>query len=159
MSQTNPVFQIQAIGKVQRDQEQITARIDPIYRAALKGLEGFSHVIVYWWADRFDSTDFRQTLQVPLPYASDVEAGVFACRSPIRPNTLMSTVCEIIHVDHDNGHLLIKNIDAFHDTPIIDLKPYFPIVDRVQEVRIPYYAADWPQWMPADGIGLMEGES
>jgi len=54
---------------------------------------------------------------VPLPYAGAREAGVFACRSPLRPNLIMTTVCRILAVDEAQGTVQIENIDAFDGTP------------------------------------------
>ena len=132
--------------------------IDAPYRPALKELGTFSYVIVFWWAGRFDNAEQRSVLVTPLPYADGVEAGVFACRSPERPNLIMTTVCELKGVDQKNGVVKVNNIDAFEGTPVVDIKPYYPITDRVQDAHIPEYLADWPQWLPDEGIGLMPHE-
>ena len=52
--------------------------------------------------------------------------------------------------------MTIANIDAYDGTPIVDLKAYFPVCDRVQEVRIPAWLGDWPDWMPDEGLGFYE---
>lgn len=151
-------FLIEAIGSVHRANGEVTVAIDPRYRPALQGLDTFSHVIVYWWADRFDTPDCREMLVVPLPYAEDREAGVFACRAPVRPNLIMSTVCAIEAVDVENGTVRVGDIDAVAGTPVLDLKAYFPVMDRVEHAHISPYLAGWPEWVPPEGIGLMEGE-
>ncbi len=150
-------FQVTPVGKIQRQNDRIFVQIDDSYRPALKGLDTFSHVIVHWWAERFDQPDIRQTLVTPLPYAANREAGVFASRSPVRPNLIMTTVCKILKVS--DSAVEIANIDAFDGTPVLDLKPYFPVVDRVQDAHISADLVGWPEWMPETGIGLMEGES
>jgi len=91
------------IGRVVRDAGTTGVRIDPPYRAGLRELGGFSHVLVLWWAGRYDDEDHRRTVVVPLPYAEDREAGVFACRSPARPNPVMTTVCAVESVDEETG--------------------------------------------------------
>ncbi len=48
----------------------------------------------------------------------------------------------------------IADIDAYDGTPLVDLKAYFPVCDRVQEARIPEWLAGWPEWMPEEGLGL-----
>ncbi|NLT54175.1 MAG: SAM-dependent methyltransferase [Actinomycetales bacterium] len=147
------------IGRVVRDAGTTGVRIDPPYRAGLRELGGFSHVLVLWWAGRYDDEDHRRTVVVPLPYAEDREAGVFACRSPARPNPVMTTVCAVESVDEETGVVRLGALDAFDDTPVVDLKPYYGVTDRVRSPRIPDYLVGWPEWFPEEGIGLMPDES
>jgi len=51
----------------------------------------------------------------------------------------------------------LRNIDALDGSPVLDLKAYFPVVDRVQDAHIPGYLTGWPEWLPESGIGLEEG--
>ncbi len=158
MTHDKETFVIHPIGAVAREDNRVTVKINAEYRQALKGLETFSHVIVYWWARQFDAPEGRGVLVVPLPYAHEREAGVFACRAPVRPNLIMSTVCEVVAVDAEKGTVVINNIDAFDGTPIIDLKAYFPVMDRVKDAHISPDLVGWPEWIPEEGIGLMDGE-
>jgi len=48
----------------------------------------------------------------------------------------------------------VSDIDAYDGTPIVDLKAYFPVCDRVKEATIPEWLSNWPEWMPEQGIGL-----
>ena len=50
----------------------------------------------------------------------------------------------------------MADIDAYDGTPIVDLKAYFPVCERVKEAHIPEWLADWPEWMPEEGLGLYE---
>ena len=84
--------------------------------------------------------------------------GVFATRAEYRPNPIGLTVVEILEINHESGIIKVKNIDAFDKTPIIDLKAYFPVCDRVQEAKIPSWITGWPEWFPDDGMGLWDGE-
>lgn len=151
-------FQVYPIGMICRNGDSIEVRIDTPYRPALKALDTFSHVIVHWWAQNYDDPQYREVLVTPLPYAEGHEAGVFACRAPVRPNLIMTTVCQILAVDEANGVVRIQNIDAFDGTPVIDLKAYFPVVDRVKEAHISSYLVGWPEWLPDEGMGLMPEE-
>jgi tRNA (Thr-GGU) A37 N-methylase len=45
-------------------------------------------------------------------------------------------------------------MDAFDGTPVLDLKGYFPVCDRVKDVRIPEWTEGWGEWMPDEGLGL-----
>lgn len=155
----NLSYQVIPLGVVQRTQDEVTLLIEPPYRPALRALEHFSHVMVLWWADRFDSPEYRQTMQCDPPYAPGHTCGMFATRSPIRPNPLMMTTCKLLEVDEAEGVVRLVDLDAIDGTPILDLKAYFPVCDRVQAATIPDWLEGWPEWMPEDGIGLEEGEA
>ena len=80
--------------------------------------------------------------------------GVFATRAEYRPNPIAMTTCKMINVDEGMGFIEVVDIDAFDETPIVDLKAYFPVCDRVKEARIPEWLFDWPEWLPEKGLGL-----
>jgi tRNA-Thr(GGU) m(6)t(6)A37 methyltransferase TsaA len=148
------MYQMQAIGTIRRDGEGVQLEIDEVYRPALKQLEHFSHVMVFWWADRFDNEEHRQLLQSRPPYAEEHLTGVFATRAPYRPNPIALTTCKLLGSDEETGVVRVANIDAHDGTPIVDLKAYFPVCDRVQEAHIPAWLSDWPEWMPEEGLDL-----
>ena len=148
-------LRIQPIGAVRRTpSDETSVEIDAPYRSALKQLDLFSHVIVLWWADRSDNPAMRKTLQCNPPYATEHTTGVFACRSEYRPNPIAVSTCEIVAVDEPAGIVRLRNIDAMDGSPVLDLKAYFPVVDRVRAARIPGYLVGWPEWLPESGIGL-----
>lgn len=147
------------IGTIRRSEGEVHLEILEPYRPAMKQLEHFSHVMVFWWADQFDDDEYRGIMQCEPPYASGHVTGMFATRSPIRPNPIMMTTCKMLAVDQESGIARIADIDAFDGTPIVDLKAYFPVCDRVKKSRIPEWLSDWPEWMPEEGIGLEEYES
>jgi tRNA-Thr(GGU) m(6)t(6)A37 methyltransferase TsaA len=157
-TQKAETYHIFPVGYVRRENGRTALDILPAFTPALKELERFSHVHVIWWFSRFQDDMYRQVTQSEhAPYEAPV-LGVFACRSPVRPNPIGLTTAEILHIDHDAGRVDIANIDAFDGTPILDLKAYFPVSDRVQHVRVPHWASDWPQWLPEEGLGLDPSE-
>jgi tRNA-Thr(GGU) m(6)t(6)A37 methyltransferase TsaA len=162
MSEEKPsqreTYQVQPIGTIRRNGDEIRLEIDAAFRPGLKQLELFSHVMVFWWAELFDNEESRAMLQLQPPYAEDHVTGVFASRSPFRPNPIMMTTCKLLGMEKEQGSLVVADIDAFDGTRLVDLKAYFPVCDRVQEAHIPEWLSDWPEWMPEDGIGLEEGE-
>ena len=137
-----------------RRDEQVTLHIDAPYRPALAHLEDFSHVIVLWWVTGHDNPESREITRCELPYAPGVEAGVFACRAEYRPNPIGVTVCPIVDVDETFGRVTVADIDAFDGTPVLDLKPYIGVTDRVREVEAPAWFDGWPEWLPDEGLGL-----
>ncbi|MEA4909593.1 MAG: SAM-dependent methyltransferase [Chloroflexi bacterium] len=146
------------IGSVRRQGDSLRLIIEPDYRPGLTGLEHFSHVIVLWWAGQVLDTQYRHVLQTRPPYAEEHVTGVFACRAEYRPNPIAMTVCKLDSLDEQAGILKVANIDALDGSLILDLKPYFPVCDRVSQASIPEWLAGWPEWMPEEGIGLYDGE-
>ncbi len=148
-------IKIQPIGMVRRG-KKLTVEIDEKYRPALKTLGKFSHVIVLWWAHGLDNEEYRNLLQTDPPYAPEHTTGVFATRAPYRPNPIGFSVCPISNVDEEKGIVTVTDIDAVDETPVLDLKAYFPVCDRVRSAHIPEWLSDWPEWMPDEGIPLEE---
>jgi tRNA-Thr(GGU) m(6)t(6)A37 methyltransferase TsaA len=147
-------FEVSPIGYVRRNGGRTYLEILEDYVPALKELEHFSHVQVFWWFSEFDDEMFRGVTQSDqAPYEAPV-LGVFACRSPVRPNPIALTTAKILKVDHEQGVVDIANIDAYDGTPLLDLKAYIPSSDRVKGVSVPQWCADWPEWMPEEGLGL-----
>jgi tRNA-Thr(GGU) m(6)t(6)A37 methyltransferase TsaA len=151
-------YHIRPIGAVPRMDEGIYLEIGEPFRPGLRQLDHFSHVMVMWWANQFDDPEWRQNLQCRPPYAEEHVTGVFATRAPYRPNPIALTTCKLLAVDEGRGLVQVADIDAFDQTPIVDLKAYFPVCDRVVEAHIPSWLSDWPEWMPEEGTGLEEWE-
>ena len=149
------VFNLFPIGYVRRQEGRTYLEILEPFVPALKQLEHFSHVQVFWWFSELEGDEYRTITQVQPPYEAPV-TGVFATRSPVRPNPIGLTAAEMLNVDHARGMIEIVNIDAHDDTPIIDLKAYIPVCDRVENVRVPEWMSEWPVWFPEDGLGLEE---
>ena len=147
-------FRMFPIGYIRRPKNRIHLEILEPFRPAMKQLSHFSHVMVFWWADKHDNEKSRSTMQTKPPYAKEKLTGVFATRAEYRPNPIAMTTCKMVAVDETSGTIEVADIDAYDGTPIVDLKAYFPVCDRVQEARIPEWLSNWPQWMPEQGIGL-----
>lgn len=138
-------FIVNPIGEVVTYQGQPAVRLYEEYIPALKELEHFSHVDVLWWFDGCDHQKGRSVLQVEAPYKqSPALMGVFATRSPERPNPLALSVTQIIRILPGEGILQTGYLDAEEGSPVIDLKPYTPSLDRVENPVVPGWCSDWP---------------
>ncbi|MFC1936432.1 TrmO family methyltransferase [Chloroflexota bacterium] len=152
------IFQVFPIGHIHRDEGEMYLEILPQFRPALKQLEHFSHITVLFWAHQHGAIEKRTAidLQVEPPYAPGRMTGIFATRSELRPNPILSTPCKIESIDHQAGIIRINKIDGFDGSPILDIKGYFPIMDRVKDAIIP----DWLDWgidhVPEEGLDLYE---
>ncbi len=92
-------------------------RILPDFEAGLKDIEGFSHLFVIWEFDRVSGYDLVSTPPTdPRPH------GVFATRSPYRPNPIGLTVVELLR--REDERLYVRGVDMLDGTPILDIKPY-----------------------------------
>jgi tRNA-Thr(GGU) m(6)t(6)A37 methyltransferase TsaA len=93
----------------------------PEFEAGLTDIEGFSHLFVIWVFDRSRGFELLGT-----PPSDDRPHGVFATRSPKRPNPVGLTVVELLR--RDGSRLHVRGVDMLDGTPILDIKPYLSSV-------------------------------
>ena len=138
--------EVYSIGKVCINEEGTFIKLEDEFIPALKALDGFGHINIIWWFSDFDSQEFRAILETEQPYKKAPEKmGIFATRSPMRPNPIALTAAEVINIDYQKGVIQIAYIDANDNTPILDIKPYTPSLDRVEAPKVPYWCEDWPR--------------
>jgi tRNA-Thr(GGU) m(6)t(6)A37 methyltransferase TsaA len=99
--------------------------IDERYLPGLDDVEEKTHLIVLSWFDRADRTTLRAT-----PPHTRIEHGVFATRSPNRPNPVAFSVVDLIK--REGNILHVRGLDALDRTPVVDIKPYSPDIDCVK---------------------------
>jgi len=117
-------------------EEEAKLRIFPQFCDALKDIDGFSHLITLYWIHLRDNEKERKVMQVvPRRHAENVQVGVFACRSPSRPNPIGLCMVELVKVEQ--CILTVRGLDAFKGSPIIDIKPYIPKIDSIPHARTP----------------------
>ncbi len=145
----NQEIKVAPIGHVRAKEGNFYLELNKKYIPALTELNGFSHINVVWWAHLCDDEKSRQnTLEIKTPYKKAPEkVGIFATRSPLRPNPISITAVYALKIDKDKGIITIPYIDAEDGTPILDLKPYHPCVDRIREVSVPEWCNHWPKWL------------
>jgi tRNA-Thr(GGU) m(6)t(6)A37 methyltransferase TsaA len=110
--------------------------IDKALTGALDGLEDFSHIIVLWWIHRS-----RRPAPMKVRPRGDPKnrlTGVFATRSPDRPNPIGQSTVRL--VGRGGNVLKVKGLDAIDGTPVLDIKPYIPGYDSVDEASAPLWA-------------------
>ncbi|MNP07264.1 putative tRNA (adenine(37)-N6)-methyltransferase [compost metagenome] len=140
------LFEVNSIGKVKVGEEGTFIELDKQYIKGLKALEGFSHIDVIWWFSDFDNKEARATIETQKPYKKSPDImGVFSTRSPLRPNPIALTVVSILSIDYEKGIIRIPYIDAYDETPVIDIKPYTPSLDRVESPEVPKWCSHWPK--------------
>lgn len=105
----------------------------PEYRDGLADLDGFSHLIAIYHLHRVRGHALRVT-----PFLDTEERGVFATRSPKRPNALGFSVLAIAGIE--GGVVRVENVDMLDGTPVLDIKPYVPDFDVWPGERIGWFA-------------------
>ena len=107
--------------------------IDPMFAKGLEGLEDFSHVYVLFWLH--DVPEWSNRLKVHPRGRVDIEkVGVFATRSPHRPNPIGLTLVKLL--SRRGRTLSVKGLDAYDGTPVLDIKPH-DRRDRTPRPRVP----------------------
>lgn len=149
-------FTVSPVGFVRRTGGTAYIEILQQYRPALKHLQQFSHSRVCWWCSEYDCAEARSTVLAGPRQNRVCDTGVFACRSPRRPNPLALTTVRVLDVDEASGVVHIGGIDAFTNTPVLDMKPYVPAFDRVERVRMPDWLPNQAEWFPEQEMAARE---
>ena len=118
---------------------------EPDYRVdeALRGLEGFSHIWLIWGFSENSGHDWTPTVRPPR-LGGNTRVGVFATRSPFRPNGLGLSCVRLLFIRKEETlgtTLLVAGADMVDGTPIYDVKPYIPYADAIPDA-VGGFAAD-----------------
>lgn len=136
-------FELSPIGFVEKKEDKpVHLLIRPEFWDATIRIEEFSHLHVLWWADGIDTPENRRHLKDVPPVDGAKMSGVFASRSPMRPNLLCLSIVKLMVVDSGTKTLVVDQISANDGTPILDIKPYMPSSDRVDDARVPEWFRD-----------------
>lgn len=139
-------MEVNKIGTIKTDTQGFYIELDEPYRLGLTGLEGFSHLQVIWWADQLDTIELRQQVTTPKPYIPGPDVlGIFATRSPMRPNPICSTIITVSDLYLEKGLVRTWYIDGAPGTPVLDIKPYLGCADRPEDPHYPTWSAMLPE--------------
>ena len=121
-----------------RDWDKVVSQliVRPDFADALEGLKEFSHLIVLFWFHLSPAGENAAHKTHPQMRQDLPLVGVFATRSPVRPNPLGMAVVKL--QGHVKNVLIVTGLDALDGTPILDIKPYLP-GDSVAKIKVP----DW----------------
>ena len=109
-----------------------TIELDPAYTEGLADLDGFSHLTLLYHLHRIETV--RLTL---IPFLDDRPHGVFATRSPARPNPIGLSTVRLVGIE--GSTMRIEDVDILDGTPLLDIKPYVPQLDDRADARIGWY--------------------
>lgn len=108
------------------------------YKDCLDGIEDFSHIMVLYWAHHIADEKRYVSKVHPAGKKEYPLVGIFATRSPARPNPICATTVELL--ERKENVLKVKSLDAVDGSPVIDIKFHHPSYDAPSEVN-------WPYWM------------
>jgi len=139
-------FHIKPIGTVVAKQGVFSIQLDPSFLTGLTNIDGFSHLQVVWWGHLYAKPEYRVHIVAEKPYKKGPDQlGVFATRSPVRPNPILITTIEVLRIDYEKGIIYTPYLDAEDGTPVLDIKPYH-LGERVRDCSVPQWCAHWPEW-------------
>ena len=113
------------MGQARERGKSAVISVDSDWRAGLAGLEAGDWIQVLVWADKA-----RRDLIVQLPKHRNEPVGVFALRSPVRPNPILLSLTRISAIDRDAGKIEIDALDSLNGSPVIDIKPFIASADQ-----------------------------
>ncbi len=152
-------YTINPIGTVHANENGFNIQLEKEYIPALTGLEGYSYIQLLYWFDKCDNALSRSKLTENKPYTNGPEVlGTFATRSPERPNPIAVSSVYVTYIDRENGIIGLAYTDAFDGTPVLDIKPYTPSLDRVEAPTVPEWCAHWPGCVENSGNFDWEAE-
>ncbi len=148
MTEEVPQMSLKAIGFVRNGVEE-TPRVEDWWAElvseivinnslteSLDGLEGFSHIIVLFWMHKVRTEGVPLKVR-PMGRREAPPVGVFASRSPNRPNRIGKTTARLLR---RRGNILqVKGLDALDGAPVLDIKPYIPGYDSVEDAEVPQW--------------------
>jgi len=104
----------------------VALEILPEFTEGLNDVEQQPHLIVLYWLDRSNRTALKA-----IPPHTGIEHGVFATRSPDRPNPIGICIVELVR--REGNQLFVRGLDALDGTPLLDIKPYSAAIDSVKQ--------------------------
>jgi tRNA-Thr(GGU) m(6)t(6)A37 methyltransferase TsaA len=137
---------------INQGSDLITSKIliNKEYIDCLDGIEDFSHIVVLFWTHKIPDKA-RQIKKVhPAGLKRMPIKGIFATRSPVRPNPICKTTVRLI--ERKGATLIVGGLDAINNTPVIDIKPHLPFYDSPLNVKL----ADWMYILMKHLKGLTE---
>ncbi|MFW9988281.1 MAG: tRNA (N6-threonylcarbamoyladenosine(37)-N6)-methyltransferase TrmO [Candidatus Odinarchaeota archaeon] len=111
--------------------------INKEYVECLDGIEDFSHIVILFWTHKVPN-NARQLKNVHPAGLKEIPLkGIFATRSPVRPNPICKTTVRLI--ERKGARLIVDGLDAIDNTPVVDIKPHIPFYDSPLNVKL----ANW----------------
>ena len=151
MADEVPTMTFKAIATVRNELKQATSAsgkrwevvseivFDSSLTEALDGLEEYSHITILWWMHLLSPGEIRLKVH-PMGRQEFSPKGIFALRTPLRPNPIGKTTVTLI--ERQGNILKVKGLEALDGSPVIDIKPYVPRYDLMTDATVPQWIAE-----------------
>ena len=134
--QLKPIGVVHSLYKTKKDaprqgrlaDDEAILEIYDEFRDGLMCIEGLRHLIILYWCHQAK----RDVLKTATPWGPELK-GVFATRSPSRPNPIAFCVADVIRLE--GNRIYVKGVDALDGSPLLDIKPYSYQIDSVEGLR------------------------
>ncbi len=115
---------------VESDEGDFWVEVFPEYQEGLRDLETFTYIYLLYYIDRLER---EVDMKVEPIWAGEIEVGVFASRSPLRPNSIGLSVVKVLKVE--GRTITTTGLDVFDGTPLLDIKPYIKDLDSKKDAN------------------------
>ena len=115
---------------VESDKEDFFVEVDKEYEAGLDELSKFRYIYLLYFMDKVNKS---LSMKVEPPWAGGKEVGLFASRSPVRPNPIGLSIVQLLKIE--GNRLFTTGLDALDGTPLLDIKPYIRELDSKEEAN------------------------
>ena len=115
---------------VEADKEDFYVEMDKEYEAGLDELSKFRYIYLLFFMDKVNKA---LSMKVEPPWAGGKQVGLFASRSPVRPNPIGLSIVQLLKID--GNMLFTTGLDALDGTPLLDIKPYIRELDSKEEAN------------------------
>ncbi len=131
------------MGMIQlRESKDMTGRD---IEALLDKISNGDYIRILWWFHRFDGKRYRSCTMCNPPYENAPKCGIFATRSPVRPNPLASTIVKVISADKFNHIIYVAGFDGFEHSSVLQIMPY-DAVEVFKDVKVPKWVEHWTDY-------------
>lgn len=152
------VFFINQLGSIHKKGGDTYLEVDNEFD--LSAITQCSHITFLWWFHKFDKEKYRRCVECNPPYENAKRTGVFATRSPVRPNPIAMSVARVIKIASKQNRIYIHDAECFEGTPCIAIWPYDKEQELYLETEVPYWLNHWPKWLddrlPSTLQGIVE---
>lgn len=148
-SKNNQLYnqQLSKMGMIHKVRGSYYLEIPEKFNENVQVLEGYSHIKIIWWFHKFEKDIYKKTLECTPPYENAPKTGIFASRSPVRPNPFAITTAKILDFDYDNKMIKVSLLDCFDKTPLLGISPYTPATDSISEYHLPAWVEHWSEFL------------
>ncbi|RDY30094.1 ATP-binding cassette domain-containing protein [Lachnotalea glycerini] len=132
-------YEVSSIGEIRNVNGNNYIQLDN--RITITGM----YITIFWWFHKFDTDKYRGVTECNPPYEDAPRSGIFATRSPVRPNPIAMTVARVIKIDDEKKRIYLNGIESFDKTPCLGISEYDSREHCTYDSSIPKWLQHWPK--------------